>query len=59
MYIFKWLAHLKNQFFPRDALVADLLDWESLYAAGRLHKPVRVLEKTPESKDPVSCAAKT
>ena len=35
---------IKYGVMSRDALLADCLDWESLYAAGRLHKPVRLLE---------------
>ena len=30
-------------------MLADLLDWESLYAAGRLHKPVRFVGRADGS----------
>lgn len=30
-----------------DTLVHDLLDWESLYLAGRMHKPIHILRDEP------------
>lgn len=34
---------------PREHLLADLRHWHRLYVAGRLHKPVRFLQRVPES----------
>jgi translocator assembly and maintenance protein 41 len=33
-------------------MVADLLDWDSMYPAGRLQKPVKILEKPTKQEDP-------
>ena len=30
-----------------DTLCEDLLDWRTLYVAGRMHKPVRILRQDP------------
>jgi translocator assembly and maintenance protein 41 len=36
---------IKYGVISRNAMLADLYDWESLYAAGRLHKPVKIIGK--------------
>lgn len=33
-----------------DTLVKDLMDWETLYMAGRMHKPINVLRDEPRIK---------
>lgn len=40
---------IKYGVISRAAMLADLLDWESLYAAGRLHKPVRFVGRADGS----------
>ncbi|KAA0165036.1 hypothetical protein FNF31_02049 [Cafeteria roenbergensis] len=35
--------HMKYGIATVEALQRDLVDWESLYVAGRMHKPVRVI----------------
>ncbi len=37
--------------YSRHHLIADLLDWESLYIAGRLQKPVRMIHETRKEDD--------
>ncbi len=42
---------IKYGVINRSSLIADLLDWECLYAAGRLQKPVRFVEKDSSARD--------
>eukprot|EP00095_Tigriopus_kingsejongensis_P005438 maker-scaffold224_size251237-snap-gene-0.21 protein:Tk05438 transcript:maker-scaffold224_size251237-snap-gene-0.21-mRNA-1 annotation:"hypothetical protein DAPPUDRAFT_202995" len=42
---------IKYGVISKDAMLGDLLDWESLYAAGRLHKPVLLLEKDTSDQE--------
>ena len=40
--------HMKYGVISRDHLLQDLSAWTDLYAAGRLHKPVRILRGDPQ-----------
>lgn len=40
--------HMKYGVISRDHLQQDLSAWTDLYAAGRLHKPVRILQGDPQ-----------
>ncbi len=42
---------IKYGVISRAAMLADLLDWGSLYAAGRLHKPVKILTAAENNGD--------
>jgi translocator assembly and maintenance protein 41 len=41
---------IKYGVVSRSALVTDLLDWNKLYLAGRLHKPVEIIRKTSDAE---------
>ncbi|KAL4655852.1 phosphatidate cytidylyltransferase, mitochondrial isoform X1 [Arapaima gigas] len=48
---------IKYGVISTDALIDDLLHWKTLYVAGRLHKPVRILLQSESGK--LSCALAT
>jgi len=39
--------NIKYGVISMDTLCEDLLDWRTLYVAGRMHKPVRILRQDP------------
>ncbi|XP_046391979.1 phosphatidate cytidylyltransferase, mitochondrial [Ischnura elegans] len=41
---------IKYGLVSRNAIVTDLLDWDQLYLAGRLHKPVMIIKKPSDTK---------
>lgn len=43
---------IKYGVINRSHIIADLLDWESLYIGGRLQKPVRMIQDCSKFKDP-------
>jgi len=42
---------MKYGVISREALIVDLLDWDRLYVAGRLHKPVKIFGKAAAHED--------
>ena len=45
-------GQIKYGVINRSNLMSDLLDWETLYIGGRMHKPVKIIQKADKIQDP-------
>ena len=45
-------GQIKYGVISRSNLMSDCLDWETLYIGGRMHKPVKIIQKADKKQDP-------